>query len=370
MEMMLVKSSLKRKTTSHSFEPGITRDILLRLPVEALNRFEHVCKPWQALVQNININRRRLLYATMAKPLLSIQYEALNKEVIDSAIKEVHSSNIVEPNTDVTLLGSCHALVLLEKDEILLLLWNPSTGETRVFPKPALQEKDLIFHGLGYDPSTEDYKIILGHSDPLKTVIEVFSVKRNAWRTYIDLECGKQSMQDLQGCYLNGAIHWINISFMKSSIISFSLADNRFEETLPLPDLGPDRSFELTCLGIGTAKNRLFVYSGPDCSCLSIWVMKEFGVGESWTRVVHVPSELIRQDFGRGEHGLKPVCILDSGQVMIAHDEKCLLLYDPKARTFRKIIHEDIYDSPVEVLTYEENLESLPVAEVVKLEED
>ncbi|KAL6194089.1 hypothetical protein ACLB2K_035173 [Fragaria x ananassa] len=137
---------------------------------------------------------------------------------------------------------------------------------------------------------------------------------------------------------------------MKSSIISFSLADNRFEETLPLPDLGPDRSFELTCLGIGTAKNRLFVHSGPDCSCLSIWVMKEFGVGESWTRV--------------------PVCILDSGQVMIAHDEKCLLLYDPKARTFRKIIHEDIYDSPVEVLTYEENLESLPVAEVVELEED
>ncbi|XP_024196045.1 uncharacterized protein LOC112199232 [Rosa chinensis] len=190
----------------------------------------------------------------------------------------------------------------------VLVLWNPSTRDMRVHPKPTLRKDDMNFHGVGYDPSTEDYKVIWGYSDHLKTVIEVYSLKRNEWRTYIDL------------------------NFLRSSIISFDLAENRFKEALPLPDCGPGGSHELSSLGIGTTKN----FIGPD--------------------------------HGFDEHGLKPLCILDNGEFLMAYDEKCLQLYNPSTMTFRRIIQEDDDNSPIKTVTYEETLVSLPVAEVLELE--
>ncbi|XP_061993542.1 F-box/kelch-repeat protein At3g23880-like [Rosa rugosa] len=366
---LTLPNSLKRRTPFIHQE--IIRDILSRLPVKSLKRFECVCKPWQALITSINLNRPRLLYAPLSvnpNPLLSVDYEALNNED-GVAMKEVHCPAVVEPDTTLIFLGSCHGLVGLGMDgRDGLVLWNPSTGDMRVLPKPTLRKDDMNFHGVGYDPSTEDYKVICGYSDHLKTVIEVYSLKRNAWRTYIDLKCVNLNLQDLQGCYLNGSIHWIKFSFLRSSIISFDLAENRFKEALPLPDCGPGGSHELSSLGIGTTRNCLFVHSGLDKPNLNIWVMKEFGVRESWTRVLHIPSAVIGPDHGFDEHGLKPLCILDNGEFLMAYDEKCLQLYNPSTMTFRRIIQEDDDNSPIETVTYEETLVSLPVAEVLELE--
>ncbi|XP_050374624.1 F-box/kelch-repeat protein At3g23880-like [Argentina anserina] len=362
----MVTSSLKRKQApGYSYvEPEIVRDILSLLPVKALKRFQCVSKPWQAMIRSMNLNRHRLLCARNPKLLLSIDYEALSKEG-GAAIKQVSSPDVAEPNSsNISILGSCCGLVLLEVDEQddIYVLWNPSTRETMVFPRPAPPKNKplLSLHGVGYDPSAGDYKVVYGYSDRPKTVTEVFAVKTHTWRTYMDLESVDVSGQ---GCYLNGAIHWIKLGFMSSTIVSFNLKENTFERTLSLPDNVP------SSVGIGVTKNRLFIYSGTDISSLRIWVMNEFGVRESWTRVLRIPKKVLRRNFDPDEHGLKPLCILETGEVLFAHDDICLLLYDPKGRVFQTIVSEDIDQNIIETVFYEESLESLPAAEVVDMEE-
>lgn len=361
-KMMMLHSSSKRKTSHCScITEEIVSDILSRLPVKSLKRFQCVCKPWNDLIPEIDTNRFRLLYSPLLanpNPLLSIDYEALNKGNDGVAITKLQCPDVVKRNTSLKFLGSCNGLVCLEMEEQDgIVLWNPSTRETKLFSKPPPIGNESQFYGFGYDPSTEDYKVMMGHSDHMKTVIEVFSVKRNTWRAHMDLCCVDLSFHD-QGCFLNGALHWIKLGYMSSSIISFDLAQESFMETVPLPHCEPGDTKDLTSLGIGTTRNCLFVHSGPDTSDFNIWVMKEFGVRESWTKVLNIPSEIIGRKHGHGEHCLKPLCILHSGEVLMEHDGNRLVLYNPQVMTFRKIIKEDKDHSPIETVAYIETLVS------------
>ncbi|KAM1038274.1 hypothetical protein ACFX13_033715 [Malus domestica] len=372
---------MKSRKISHSMAPSlpdeIKLDILSRLPVKSLMRFRCVCKPWLHVISNPQFvaqhqrntvvtstskNNFKLFVAKMSDDhldLLSIDY---NDDVVSTRV--LNYPSVIKPDMVIDILGSCNGLVCLEIDfgefPYNIILWNPSTGDTNVLPEPPYVDRNKIFYGLGYDSSAEDYKLILGSRDsttsteePFRSMIHVFTVKSNSWRTCRGLYYLEKN--DQRGCFLNGALHWIQLQRRSSKIVSFDLAEENFKSTLSLPQRDDRDIF----VGIGTSQDCLFVYtSALQDKTFSIWIMKEYGVKESWTRVAKISStRLARQIFvDFCDLTVMPVCIFESGEVLLDHEGRILVIYNPRQKTYRIIIEADD-ENDVEAVTYPETLD-------------
>lgn len=171
-----------------------------------------------------------------------------------------------------------------------VFLWNPCTGEASKLPKQAfIAYWDHKFYGFGYDPSTEDYKVILGSKSTTK--IDVFALIKGSWRNVTSLK--DYGELPGQGCLSNGALHWVEKGYeyhnrysSSSSIISYNLAEDKF---LVMGRLSFLIDKKYSRIGIGTIRNSVFVYCSngviTDPIVFTIWMMKEYGVMESWSKV-------------------------------------------------------------------------------------
>ncbi|PQP93022.1 hypothetical protein Pyn_07888 [Prunus yedoensis var. nudiflora] len=330
----------RTNTTLLSIPIELIVDILLRLPVESLIRCRCVCKSLRSLIFdrrfvmthlnnivtgiNMNTNSFRLLVSHNDSLLLMYCEGSKDGDGSHLAIKEVDHPAVMDTDVCLCILGSCNGLVCLEigDDNSIIILWNPCTRDTKVLPQPPYHFQDKMFHGFGYDSLTEDYKIMLATEGPSEVMMNVFSLKRNSWRTYEYLADLRTT--DQQGCFLNGALHWI--------------------------------TFE----GVTSARNCLYVYNDPtEDTDFCIWIMKEYGVKESWTRVIKISSEILAQQVfvEVDKLELKVVCILENGEVLMDHEGKVLVSYNPKTRTFRNII-KGKEDDEFQATTYLETLVS------------
>lgn len=302
-------------------------------------------------VTGINMNMKMNLLVSHNDSLLSMYCEG-SKDGDGShlAIKKVDHPAVMDPDVCLCILGSCNGLVCLEigDDNSIIILWNPCTGDTKVLAQPPYHFQDKMFHGFGYDSSNEDYKIMLVTEGPSKVMMNVFSLKRNSWRTYEYLADLRTT--DQQGCFLNGALHWIT----SGTITSLDLADEKFKEIVPLPYCGnTDYSFE----GVTSDQNCLYLYNDPtEDTDFCIW---KYDVKESWTRVIKISSEILAQQVfvEVDELELKVVCILENGEVLMDHEGKVLVSYNTKTRTFRNIINGK-EDDEFQTITYLETLVS------------
>lgn len=184
----------------------IIANILSRLPVKCLLRSKCVCKPWRSLIsdpqfaklhlaqsqKDSNIDPHRTLLST--NPLLSIDLEAYHgtEDGSNAIILELDYPAAIkkDPEYEIDFAGSCNGLVCLVVDYKDFILWNPSTRESRPLPEPKPHLRDGSFsYGLGYDFSTDDYKLLSVARGPWspaivsdRTTVEVFSMKTNVWR--------------------------------------------------------------------------------------------------------------------------------------------------------------------------------------------
>ncbi|KAH0637912.1 hypothetical protein KY289_037827 [Solanum tuberosum] len=129
--------------------------------------------------------------------------------------------------TNVILFCSCDGLVLIfvssrglyDSSARLyeeILLWNPSTRESILLPHPKFRVVYCVC-GLGYDSTSEDYKILainLNAYHSFDTSIEVLSLKSGSWRR-IGYPTGIEHVTGFRSCgmdylaFLHGAFHWL-----------------------------------------------------------------------------------------------------------------------------------------------------------------
>lgn len=356
-------------------------DILSRLPVKSLLRFRCVCKSWHTLisdshlvrkhlrraVRGVNANSSKLLISS--SPLYSIDYEALEDVNSFVAIKELHLPVPLVLDR-MSIVGSCNGLICLHENKGDFFLWNPCTRDTLKLPGVTYFLSSPMFYGFGYDSTIEDYKVIVGgtsssESGLLTTTIALFTLKSGSWRTVQGLNYVKLNGQ---GCLLNEALHWVEFEWrwegyfnvLSSRIISFDLAGEKFQEMVPLSSYLSDQKY--ISIRIGTTTNCLFVYmfnhSNFSDIAITIWVMKEYGVKESWTKIIDIPSELFRPL--QGVFFLNLICILESGEVCMSYSSG-LVSYNPKENTFRSVLSSPVILLP-EAIMYVETLVS-PVDE-------
>ncbi|KAM5583987.1 hypothetical protein ABKV19_003718 [Rosa sericea] len=315
-------------------------------------RFRCVSKSWNALISDPYFTKKHFRYAEMGitenssrllysmDPPQSLDHEAL-KDLKDHrngyfANRELDLPVMIPEysNRYKSIVGCCNGLICFSVQGDDFILWNPCTRYSKMLPRTPLPVFNRqVFCGFGYDSATDDYKVIVGTKMDEEIKFQVFTLKTSSWKV---LRISNALNISGPGFFLNGALHWLvrvepNPGNSRA-ILSFDLAEEEFHEMIPLPY--DDVDFE----GMTILRNCLCVvdsFIGRD-GVSTIWLMKEYGVKQSWTQVIRCS----RKDFPKEYRHVfvKPICILEKGELLF-HDWRAgfLVLYDPKENTFKNV---------------------------------
>ncbi|KAK9067636.1 hypothetical protein SSX86_011747 [Deinandra increscens subsp. villosa] len=263
-------------------------DAILRLlPVKPLGRFKSVSKAWYSLISDPQFIKNHLHQSQKTRKLISISdskelysldlsdlLPCLNSDDVSATRKEVFFPIMWD-----SILGSCNGLVLACASDTRLFLINPATNEMCVLPPFHLRYEKVYIpgnYGFGYDSSTKDYKFV--SIPPSSWEVAVYSLRNNSWSILRNAPYVGIVGQTLYGVFVNQNLHWLTKRRRDSSriIVAFSLANEEFIE-IEIPGSIEDVDDFLVDFG-----GRLGYFSS---SVGSLWVMEEYGVGESWTKV-------------------------------------------------------------------------------------
>ncbi|GMI64533.1 hypothetical protein like AT3G06240 [Hibiscus trionum] len=373
-------------------------DILSRLPIKALCKFRCVSKQWLSLISDPLLakshlrktirndcfysQRKRVLisshnlysleYASIGRldenlVALELDYPLKDKsnglaELIDSARDDFLYCERGEEDNDefpvmvklnlpfcvnqrnwVDILGSCNGLVCIAPDEDTLYLFNPSTRESKRIPDPpsSFAPNGLSVYGFGYDFVNDDYKVV---NVGCGTVC-VYSLRTDSWGMVCSFPYDDSVYES--GVLLNGAIHWMasygDEADFTCVVAAFSLEEEVFSH-FPAPDI-VDTCFEFM---VGVLNGCLCVLHSRNQMRNDFWVMTEYGLGESWTKLTLSLSYIC----------MKPLCLAQNGEALLDVDGK-LLLYNLEDDSYRYLVVNGIPEGDgFEADTYLETLVS------------
>uniref|UniRef100_A0A2N9FFA3 F-box associated beta-propeller type 1 domain-containing protein n=1 Tax=Fagus sylvatica TaxID=28930 RepID=A0A2N9FFA3_FAGSY len=188
------------------------------------------------------------------------------------------------------------------------------------------RRRPAVTVGLAYHSQNNDFKILrIQRSNGTLFEAEVYTLSTDSWRKVVisvDSLSGSIDRIIESPCLLfNGALHTIAYSRDHKFILSFDVNDEIFQPIM-LPQNYTDIIF-FESLAVFKGLLALFVYSEDpdvDMGICYIWVMREYGVVESWTRK-SVPVDLFVWSF---------FCT-DSGELLINTADRGVISYDPES---------------------------------------
>ncbi|XP_059639156.1 F-box protein CPR1-like [Cornus florida] len=321
----------------------VVADILSRLPVKPLLRFRCVSKSWCALIddphfikshlnQSIKTNsNRRLIFSDF--DLFSIDLDSPSDD--DDEEEEVEELD----------LHLYHPLKNEEKTKAKRHCpWNPSTRKHHKLPVTPIEfsrkhwsSSDTIY-GFGYDGVSDDYKVVRiveyyskDDGDSFDSEVKVCNLKSNTWRRIQALPC--YLLYDRNATLANGALHWLvcrkPYSDRANLIAAFDLGVEEYR-LVPQPDYS-DKSFEMNVVVLG---EWLCVLCHIHSFRVELWVTKEYGIKESWTRLFSVlPTEISSYP----SDAFRPLAFSRSGgEVILLQDCERFLWFDLKYKIITK----------------------------------
>ncbi|KAI8556175.1 hypothetical protein RHMOL_Rhmol05G0231400 [Rhododendron molle] len=181
--------------------------------------------------------------------------------------------------------------------------------------------------GFGYDESIDDYKVVRFFSSTgcREVQVKVYTLRSDSWRRIRDFPLSR--FPKGLGTFVNGSLHWIVVN-ESYNIVSLDLAKETYGEVLQ-PEYGDGYLHDIT---LDILNGCLCIVRYRD-SCADVWVMKEYGIRESWTMLGVVPCV---------SHPIDRLWILKTGEVLLrTHDR--LVRYSPKDGTFS---HLTVHNCP------------------------
>ncbi|XP_062015676.1 F-box/kelch-repeat protein At3g06240-like [Rosa rugosa] len=304
--------------------PEIIYEILSRLPVKPLYRFKCVSKPWRPLIshpdfvanyskaienKDVFFRRRRLLFTLYDPPkrLYSLNLDQFLNENhnvdVDSLVATPTELDFVYNHIPTGQLGwipfvhcSCYGLFLsLVASEgcYSVSLINPVTKESKTLEKAPIERSERVtryprhLYGLGFDYSTNEYKVIHVRDYHHGTGFCVYTLQTDSWRQIDPLF--PYNLLPYDGILVNGGVHWLVTKVADNSLVimSFLLAEEEVREIALPPNA--TSSIRLVafrnwlCITPESPKNDEVTFN-------EFWIMKEYGVRESWTKMqVSIP---------------------------------------------------------------------------------
>ncbi|GMI79444.1 hypothetical protein like AT3G06240 [Hibiscus trionum] len=307
--------------------------ILNRLPVKSLLRFRSVCKSWNSLISHpsfISAHLQASLSNNNTPFLLIWSIERGIDRGRDNY--SLHYDNdgfgkfrqlrfpLFDGVSGSSVVGSCNGLICLQLytpgDGLKFVLWNPLIQKYISLPRLTFFEADDLGIGFGFDSRTNDYKlIIVGFMGDYGSVanLYLFSLNQNCWKevTAILPNYSFEPLYRRQLPFANGAVHWFgykenNAGVCNYVILGFDLSSEAtFVINLP-ESLTGFCPCELPIMKYGEssiAASLTQVFG----ELHELWVMKEYGVVESWTKVLtftsHIQSRRIPRLLGFRKNG-------------------------------------------------------------------
>uniref|UniRef100_A0A7N0UPI0 F-box domain-containing protein n=1 Tax=Kalanchoe fedtschenkoi TaxID=63787 RepID=A0A7N0UPI0_KALFE len=261
----------------------ILADILSRLPAKNLLRFRTVSKTWLSLISDPNFVKQHLRKS-------------------ENCVCRYEEVGISCPN--IRMVGSCDGLICLIAGQTGICKWNPAITKLRKLPNSGIHERlgslcDIGFiYGFGYDEVNDDYNVVMMVSavwivHPIHEV-EVYSMRNKRWKRVGDFPYMPQYEA---GSSVGGAVvRGVPVLNTEWKIVALDLASGSYKD-MPQPEgVQALRGYKL--LG-----GCLCIYAHFGGTKLEVWVMKEFGVQESWTKLATAPylvSKFIVYDVRHG----------------------------------------------------------------------
>ena len=393
-------------------------EILLQLPAKSVLKFRCVCKTWWSMISSRHFVTRYLARSNQHRPsyLLFRHYDHEERFTLHPSddpfpcsnpaihplpllkgdeIQEKRSffeypSNFTELHCPYkhkytfpsyfNIVGSVNGLICLANNYTVdgaYHLWNPSINRLVLLPYPNIRKKShgqyTLSLGLGYHAPTTDYKLVkfVYFDDFIPLVVEIYTLHTGVWRFVIGPD--PQYIVGNTSVFVNGALHWLartpekSISF-QNLILSFDLGDEVFHEVL-LPKI-LEESYPRKKLAIAALDGLLAIhggqleYSGDRGWVVKeycVWVMKEYGVVESWTKLYTID---VGERFGERFRGV--VGFKTNGDILVATRDirEDLLLYEPISQRTWKIYIHSLLDS-FYLDNYVESLELLDATDRV-----
>ncbi|PIA30402.1 hypothetical protein AQUCO_05600087v1 [Aquilegia coerulea] len=344
-----IYSSIRKrgKTLSSTLSNDVASGILSRVPVEDLLQFQFACKSWYTLLHEpffINLHLNQSIsnknFAFMVHNSSTDIY-SVGCDISSSLFKLNKAVKINNPFRAFHIYGSCNGIFLMVRNlsnVYRVCLWNPSTGEykeiSNQLPKMPANPFLRMEYWLGYDLSRDDYKVIRMGTYHRGTITDVYvySMRTNSCKRIHDVPyfvLGLVAYPHLSsggGILLNDAIHWLgnpvsNANGFLLTIVSFDLANDEFKG-LQLPDVLLDTESKR----LGVFEDCLCIYHVNKDSYIDVFMMKEYGVKESWTKMFSINDQPIHQDM----RSFKTICITNNGKLLVLWNHTYLALYDPK----------------------------------------
>ncbi|XP_073268332.1 F-box/kelch-repeat protein At3g23880-like [Populus alba] len=137
---------------------------------------------------------------------------------------------------------------------------------------------------------------------------------------------------------------------------------------IPFPDyidskkirpMSPPNGFrrDTTEMTLGVLRDCLFICDSMTLYNLDIWVMKEYGVKDSWTKEIVIAKTSLPSNLQNSF--LQPIMVSKDGEVLISSDSNVFVWYDPGSKSFRKVTLPSRVGSEVEAVCSVASFDSL-----------
>ncbi|VVB09002.1 unnamed protein product [Arabis nemorensis] len=354
----------------------IITDVFLRLPAKSVGRFRCVSKPYCSMLSDPGFAKRHLALALKkdsgcqklvvpSRNLHSVDLDSIGDgcegTMVLSGVKDHPKDGLESVSVDwVEMIGSSNGLVCVYSQKGSsngfvcvyspkggAFLHNPTTGESKRIPESMLDIVHACRHfGFGFDTLTEDYKVLkFVASDEGYRSVDVYSLKTDSWKRISGLPYKRLGCNP--GVHFNGAINWV-VKLHKGHnpkrvvVAAFDLKTEKFRD-IPCPDEVEDCKY----LKAATLKGRLcLVYDSFDKHD-DIWVMNEYGLESSWTKI----------RLSMSYRSMTPLwSAKNSEEVLLQLDGK-FVLYNFECKTCRNLEFSNVTFRKMFVAsTYEESL--------------
>lgn len=375
---LVEKRALAKKTEEEKIKqqgilvPYLPKDcvtnILIRLPLESLQRSRFVCKPWYNIINSAkfiethlcrsetvliflsSIKKQRLFPSSAPSSLpqrpncISVESKLVqsksaalfDQSVVDPSSFSVQflefsgaKSKIVEYNLRCRgdIRATCNGLILLDNKMKKggLIVMNPVTRKLSALPLGTLYSPHNESYGFVLSSVTGEYKVVHLFRDVLGYVsCEVLNLGSRSWREIDGPSFGLFGWFGYSPVSAIGALHWIPRVDQSDYIVSMEVDEEKFHQ-VPLP-----KSCKTADRIVEVGGSLGFVTHHEEVCQIDIWILKSL-FGEVWTK----------------HHSITVGCILDmvplfslriKGDMIFRRDEDgSFYVYDFQLGTMAKV---------------------------------
>ncbi|GER48380.1 F-box and associated interaction domains-containing protein [Striga asiatica] len=359
---------------SPSLNEDLLVEILAKVPVKALLRLRSVCKSWKSIIASpefcsfhLSTNRHS------SKILITARDRGHTKRPEERYFVLNNDENLPFDPSWLTpfdfpfhshhIVASINGLICVSTSEsdlevqvnIPFMLWNPTIRRHVYLPDLTLTKPDESSIEFGYDPTTDDYKIVVL---TLPAEFNVYSLNSNTWRRgFLDRQI---SLIRSTGAFAGGKMHWLVSKDFQDMIClySFDVAKEVFAEVALPPQKDPAATIIMYPQGVTVLGDSLVVgqqaLKSKNVMFDMTWIIWVQIVAGGWKKLYRVEDPM-------GMAATAFVCVLKNGELVMdkyySHGSSYgIAAYDPKAREFKSFCEQRDFGGVKSLNDHQESL--------------